>query len=336
MRSKTLFNAFILGVVFAAPVTVRAATVAQVEQFRVGIGSLVAPGDQFSDPFSDGIAPPVGPVTVMPPAPQLPYPSAQLGLPNSLNVYGLNVSSAGLPLQEANDKLYLDSSVGNPTTNALGQPRLATSINLLTNTNMVNCDVPPGCVSGLRQGTAFVTSALLGLTPLNAPGDFQALSIGDRRPNPGSAGNFIGGNVQFGRLLDTDGVVYLTLIAQQFGAGTREIVRKETFAAPGGADGVVLLYEHVAGSRDIFAYVRYYDDQRSSGGNLVAMGPLVHFATASDALFNDGSDWARAGVTITQAVPEPGVWAMMCVALCAIGLRLRHRGKKIEPALLQG
>lgn len=334
MNSKSaLFKSLFVVMALAAPSVSHGATVAHVEQFRVGIGSLVSPGDQFSDPFSDGISPPLGPVTVMPPAPQVPYPSVQLGLPStSLNVYSVNVSAAGLPLlQEVNDKLYLDSSLGNPTTNALGQARLATGINLLTNNQMTNCGAPPGCTSGLRQGTGFVASALLELTPLSAPRDFQALVIGDRRPDPGNASVFIGGNVQFGPLMDTDGKSYLALIAQQFGSGIRDVVRQEPLDAPVGADGVTLLFEHVAGSRDVFAYFRYYDDQRSTGDGLVAMGPLVHFATASDALFNDGSDWARAGISITQAVPEPSLWAMMFVALCVIGLRLRHRAQKFAP-----
>lgn len=329
MKSRTLLIAtMLMGMALTVPSVSRGATVAQVEQFRVGIGSLVAPGDQFSDPFSDGLPPPLGPVTVMPPAPQLPYPSVQLGLPASLNVYGVNASPTGLPLQEAQDKLYLDSSKGNLTFNALGQPRLVTGINLLTNTQMTGCAAPPGCTSGLRQGIGFVASVLFDLTPLNAPIDFQALSIGDRRPDPADSSRAIGGNVQFGPLMDTDRQIYLALVAQQYGAGTRDIVRRELLAAPAGADGVALLFEHVAGSRDVFAYYRYYDNQRATGGNIVAMGPLVHFATATDALFNDGSDWARAGISISQAVPEPSVWVMLSCALCVIGLRLRQRGQK--------
>lgn len=333
MKSKALLvTSLLMGMALTVPSVSRGATVAHVEQFRVGIGSLVAPGDQFSDPFSDGLPPPLGPLTVMPPPPQLPYPSTQLGLPASLNVYGVNASPIGLPLQEANDKLYLDSSKGNVTFNALGQPRLVTGINLLTNTQMTACAVPPGCTSGLRRNVGFVASVLFELTPLNAPIDFQVLSIGDRRPDPADATRAIGGNVQFGPLMDTDGQTYLALVAQQYGAGTRNVVRRELLAAPSGADGVTLLFEHVAGSRDVFAYYRYYDDQRSTGSGLVAMGPLVHFATAADALFNDGSDWARAGISISQAVPEPGTWAMVLVALCVIGLRLRQRGRKTSSA----
>lgn len=322
MKSKLLFNSLLAGAALLAASVSHGATVARVDQFRVGIGSLVSPGVQFSDPFSDGLPPPAGPITTLPAV----YP-AQLGLPGDINVYGLNVSPAGLPLTESGDKVYLDSARGNPTTNALGQARLVSGINLLTNTQMTQCDVPPGCTSGLRQGVSFVASALFDFTPLVAPHDFQALALGDRRPAPGGATGFIGGNVQFGPVRDTDGNVYLTLVAQQFGTGTREVVRHELLAPPIGADGIVLLFEHVAGSRDVFAYSRFYDDQRSTGGSVLAMGPLAHFATAPDALFNDGSDWTRAGISVSQAVPEPSVWMTMGVALCLIGLRLRQRGQ---------
>lgn len=319
----------------AIPMQADAATVGHVDQFRVVFGSLVSPGVQFSDAFSDGIPPPMGPVTVNPVPPALPYPE-QFGLPVPTggpggpgpSVYGVNASPAGMPLLEANDRLYLDSSKGNLTSNALGDPRLVSGITLLTNSQMSNCASAPGCSTGLRSSSTFVVSALLELTPLGAPHDFQYLVLGDRRANPVDPLASIGGNVQFGPVRDPDGQTYLRLLVQHF-PGTRLLAGQEVLAPPTGADGLTLLFEHAANSRDVFAYYRYYDDLRASGGGLVGMGPLTYFATAHDALFNDGADWTRAGVFVAQAVPEPGTWATMFVGVCLIGLRLWSRSQKI-------
>jgi hypothetical protein len=338
---QSLLASLLVGAALSIPLHTSAATIAHVDQFRVGFGSLTSPGVQFSDAFSDGIPPPMGPVTVNPAPPALPYPE-QFGLPVPIgaagdpapSIYAVNVSSAGLPLLEANDRLYLDSSKGNPNVNALGQPRVVSNITLLTNNQMSNCAQGLGCTTGLRQSSSFVASALLELTPLNAAHDYQALLLGDRRPNPNNPQATIGGNVQFGPAYDPDGQIYLTLIAQQFSSGTRQVVRKELVAPPAGADGITLVFEHIVGSNDVFAYYRYYDDLRASGGALVGMGPLTYFATANDALFKDGADWTRAGVSVTQAVPEPGTWATMFVGMCLVSLRLWHRKQKAAALIL--
>jgi hypothetical protein len=62
------------------------------------------------------------------------------------------------------------------------------------------------------------------------------------------------------------------------------------------------------------------------------MGPLTYFATAENALFNDGADYTRAGISISQAVPEPSTGAIMIIAIAVMGLRLWRKGRQAIPA----
>jgi hypothetical protein len=135
----------------------------------------------------------------------------------------------------------------------------------------------------------------------------------------------------FGQLYDpADNHLKLTLIAQYYPGGgvtgTRATVAQAPFAPPTGADGITLLLEHVQSSNTVFAYYRYYDDTRATpGGGLIPMGPLDYFATAEGALFNNGADWTRAGISISQAVPEPEMYSMLLAGLGLVSWMARRR-----------
>lgn len=336
---KPIAAVFLLGAALAIPLPASAETIAQIEQFRVSRGSLISPGSTFNDPFSDGVLPPSGPILVPPlPSPMPALYPADLGLPappaqppagspfpSPWNVYGVSVAPSGLPLIEANDQLTLSSSKGNPSVNAFLQPRLVSSINLLTDTTSAG-------TAGLRPSSAFVVSALFTLTPLNAPNDFQALSLSDlRRTNQNDPSTTFGGNLLFGPFYDSaDNQQKLALIGQHFGdPKSRTTFAQASFAPPAGADGITLLLEHVQNSNTVFAYYRYYDDTRATpGGSLVPMGPLQYFGTAEGALFNNGADWTRAGISISQAVPEPETYAMLLAGLGLLGAVARRTKQK--------
>lgn len=338
---KPIAAVFLLGAALAIPLPASAETIAQIEQFRVSRGSLVSPGSTFNDPFSDGVLPPSGPILVPPlPSPMPALYPADLGLPappaqppagspfpSPWNVYGVSVAPSGLPLIEANDQLTLDSSKGNPSVNAFLQARRVSSINLLTDTTL-------GGAAGLRQSSAFVVSAGLALTPLNAPNDFQALYLSDlRRTNQNDPLTSYGGNLLFGPFYDPTDGLKLGLIGQHFPGGgvtgTRTTFAQASFTPPAGADGITLLLEHVQNSNTVYAYYRYYDDTRGTpGGGLIPMGPLQYFGTAEGALFNNGADWTRAGISISQAVPEPETYAMLLAGLGLLGAVARRRKQK--------
>ena len=263
------------------------------DQFQVNRFDLPNNGLLFVDPFEDGVPPPSA-------------PNFSNGNPAQYFVFG-----AIAPGAESGGKLALDSSIGTPVQNALGEDRLLTRTTFGT-------DISTSTGLGLKRNHSFTVAARFDLVPLPTPIDNYGVELHD------AVG--VGTTVELVQLLvrrandPADTSLHLRFQKQTIsgpGQGI-QVLNDLVLAPPSEANQIALLLRHATPDTDtITAEYRY----ANSGNPLSDLIPLAGATT----MFN-GETFVRGSFAVSQ-VPEPGTYAMLLAGLVLLGWVARRRIK---------
>jgi hypothetical protein len=246
------------------------------------------------DTFADGLPPPN-------------TPGFNCGTaPNCYQVNGAFAAGA-----EAGGKLRFDTTLGDFSENAAGNPRQVVHARLLSNRS----DEPADINAGLKIHRTFTAAATYDLN-VPGPGDAMQIRFTDAHANASNAGHqtdYLQLQV-FGSTTAGQGPL-LRFIDQNFPADTLTILATQPLNAPANADQIRLILSHpVANSTQVFASWEFL-----STGTVVGSGS---FPTAGNIF--DGETWTRVDA-IVSAVPEPSTYALMLAGLGLIGCAARWR-----------
>lgn len=271
------------------------ASVVSVDEFSVTRNGTLF----FSDGFTDGVEPPSAPN----------FPS---GAPASYAISGTILNTA-----ETGGMLQLDSSLGEITANAAGTGRQETRVRLLTNIDQSDLSL------GLKSDDTLSVNGIFSLTTLSGVLNPQ-YSVRFSDVGPSGVHQTAQMQVLYNTVL---GQTQLRYITQNFDTDTITILGTAAFAAPTGADRILLAIDRPnAASNDFFGSFAYV-----AGG---VVGARTTFATASQ-LFQ-GENFVRAefnisdGIAVTP-VPEPTSLVFMLIGLTSIGFVCRRqvRSKRV-------
>lgn len=197
---------------------------------------------------------------------------------------------------EAAGRLSLDSALGGPFVNAAGGGRSLQRSVLLTDAN-------PASPAGLKQGLhTFGVYGVFDLTLPPAIGDGYGILINDSGPG--------GGTSSIDLLLrhDEDGNVVIRLQLQDFIQHQILTLERDLLIVPDGADQIEFRLQRAdLATNTISAAYRFIDGSQASA--FIEMQATVPFF--------QHTSWARGGFFATQKIPEPGMLALLGLALAA-------------------
>lgn len=283
---RTLLRALAVAVAFCSTVVpAHASFITAIDDFTITRNG----GAFFSDPFSDGAAPPSA-------------PNFAGGTPATYSVFGTSQTETG-------GKYYMDSALGDYTLAGDGTARLR-------NVNTLNTDTTTDPTRGLKTNHTFTVSGRFDLDMVSAARDGYGISLKDATgPAPGfpTAGQvwsiFVGKNA-----LGVDGIY---LILQDY---TTQTITPIAFSAlDWGHDQILLKFDrNSTGSNLAHASWQYWDGGVANGG----------FNTLGDATIFQSQQWVRTDFFTNQetpVVPLPSA-ALLLVAGCgalAVARRVR-------------
>ncbi|HEY0431863.1 MAG TPA: PEP-CTERM sorting domain-containing protein, partial [Pyrinomonadaceae bacterium] len=205
---------------------------------------------------------------------------------------------------EAGGLLQLDSANGDLAANADGAPRLSVRVRLLS-------DISPNLALGLKNDDTLVLSSLFTLA---TPGpDFSQYSVRFNDASAGNAHQVLQLQVRFDASAGAPAIQYQL---QDFDAGTITTLGTVPFAPPPGADRIRLTLSRPSiANNDFFASFSYLSSGLVIGGS--------SFPTAGQMF--EGENFVRAELNVSQAVPEPGMLALLFIGLTGLwALRVRE------------
>lgn len=281
-----------------ASATAAAAFTPTIDEFWITKGAAGAPLTEiFRDSFNDGVLPPSG--------------------PDGASTY--NVFGAGGVTGEANGRLQMTPSLGDPVVITTTFADVATSITRQRATNPANPDF-------LGQASAFEIHGLFDLSslPTEAGQGFGIRAI-DRALALGNEGNntyylLIGVNAITGDRT-------LALRLADFANNTSTFIDGVSIESllPG-ADQVEFIFTKAAGSDALTASYKLFDYQKANP--VIAAGVL---GSGSVLRIYDGESYIRAEAHASDTIPvipEPATWTMMVLGLASLALVRRRISRR--------